>query len=1253
MKLKNLLILGAMLVVGSASAEIVDGVRQAPKVPKPNVTAQEIKWGETMYMFNVDAGQFFLGANDWNTRASVGRKGYKVYMDQYIADGATAWDGKQIYWRDSVETQSAIKHVWMADDGGNMWVDNSNEANRLFDLIPQGNNVYRLAPGAGNPSWNSGTYPNVYVGATNAHKLGANTRLYWNISPEKEGAQLDWIFVSPAEYEAALEDYTAAWVVYDSLANVYNVAQALKVKIDEAKSKGIDVAAQEALYLNESSAVEDMEAASEAIDKALYDWGLANATWENPASMTSLITNASYDDNKNDGWSGTAPGFQSFNNAEHYNKTFDSYQDLKDVPAGLYSVKVRGFFRPGSTESAYVDFVNGTNNVVMAYAYTSADSLFSAIPNIYAGSTTEKIGVGTETSAKAADGKSWYVPNNMEAAAAYFADAERGPKYDASVLVAVTDGKLRIGLKHDKTTSGTDWVIWDMWRLEYHGTKPEAYAGAAKALAEAVMNKYDGVEAKMSVGLLDSYKATLSGITASDAATLAAAQNTVDEAVAEVQDNIDGWKEYEALVTKANEVRGDPSYSPSAAMTTMAGYAMRQAPAILKALALTTEELLAEVKKFNDMIETAIRESLKVDSDVTNMFLVNAKFDNKADGKNDGKGWEGKWTDINGPENNPVMEIYGGWDVVDPDWDVYQIVKDAPQGVYEISLNGFFRAGENPDAYAAYEKSLQTGQEVISHASVYVNNNKSALKNVYSEPVKCGELYSAEKVYGPTPWLPVEGDSTGNWYPNGMYDAGVAFAAGMYKSSAHGLVAREGDELRIGVVAKGMILREWVIFDNFQMIYRGKQVKYVKPHLQEAIVAAGENLKKPMDKDTKVIVETAKANAEALLESTDENAVFDALVALYESNDSVEAASAIFDDLTKAAVSIEEAIMANSETATQQAQLNAQNLLTAISEGLNGASLTKAEAKALLAQVEKVLMDLRMPDVTNASDDTPVKFTQLLMTPNFDKDGANSTEGWTGANGGYGNGDEAKALIYEFFNKTFHIYQELKNIPNGTYRIEVSAFNRHGSSVNDYFSYQANPDTSSVYVYGMDCAGDSLTYKQPVARLAKHASLDYFSAYDFDSAYFARVDTLKNVEMGADSIVWVVNSPRGASHEFDDLERYTNTVYVEVTNGTLRLGMEKTEVAKGDTKVAWDGYGMKHGEDWVTMDNWRLYYHGTASKFKPTSVGEVLVAAPGAPVKVEVYNLNGVRLNKPQKGVNIIRTIHADGQVTVKKRLVK
>lgn len=1239
MKLKNLLILGAMLVVGSASAEIVDGVRQAPKVPKPNVTAQEIKWGETMYMFNVDAGQFFLGANDWDTRASVGRKGFKVYMDQYIADGATAWDGKQIYWRDSVVKHSNIMHVFMADNGGNMWVDNSSAADRLFDLLPQGNNVYRLAPGAGNPSWNSGTYPNVYVGTTNAHKPGADTRLYWNISPEKEGAQIDWIFVSPAEYEAALEDYTAAWVVYDSLANVYNVAQALKVKIDEAKSKGIDVAAQEALYLNESSAVKDMEAASEAIDKALYDWGLANATWENPASMTSLITNASYDDNKNDGWSGTAPGFQSYNNAECYNKTFDTYQELKDVPAGLYSVKVRGFFRPGSTESAYTDYVNGTNNVVMAYATTATETATAAIPNIFAASTTEKLGVGTETSAKDADGTEWFVPNNMQAAGAYFADAERGPKYDASVLISVTDGKLRIGIKHEKTTSGTDWVIWDMWRLEYHGAKPEAYAGATKTLVDAVLNKYDGRETEMTVGLLDTYKATLNGVTASDAESLIAAQNTIEAAVAEVQTNIDGWVKYEEEIKRGNGTRNNTSFSPSTQMSEMARYVTRQAPGILSAKTLSTEELLAEIAKLTKLIDDAIRNSLVVNSDVTDMFLVNAKFDNKADGKNDGQGWEGNWTDINGPENNPVMEIYGGWDKVEPDWDVYQIVKDAPQGVYEISLNGFFRAGEHPDAYAAYEKSLQTGQEVTSHASVYVNNNKSALKNVYSEPVKCGELYSAEKIYGPTPWLPVEGDSTGYWYPNGMYDAGVAFAAGMYKSSAHGVVANQGDELRIGVVAKGMIMREWVIFDNFQMVYRGKQAQYVKPHLQEAIDAAAVTLTQPTTKDAKEGLEEAKAYAESVINGEDGEALFDALVKIYAANDSVEASAEVFEKLTEAANDISDAIMAYEETATQAAKTNAMTLLDEISVGLNASSLTKAEAEALLARVDKVIFDLKMPDVTHASDGTPVEFTHFIQTPDFEDGGANSTAGWIGATGNAGNDDTQKgALAYEFYQKTFDIYQDLNFLPNGTYRIEVSAFNRHGNSVQDYESYQLNPDSSSAYVYGMDCTGDSLTYKSSVTRLAAHAAMNYISEYGLNQGDFAGVDTLDIVEPGADSITWVPNNMVGAVTLFADFEYYKNTVYAEVTNGALRIGMKK------DVQVA---------NDWVILDSWRLYYHGTASQFKPTSVGEVLVAAPGAPVKVEVYNLNGVRLNSLQPGVNIIRTIHADGQVTVKKRLVK
>lgn len=1219
MKLRNLLVLGALLFAGSASAAIVDGVRQAPETPKANVTAQEIKYGEAMYMYNVGAGQFFLGANDWNTRASVGKKGYKVYIDQYVAEGATEWDGKQFYWRDSVETQSAIKHVFMDNEGGDMWVDNSTKENRLYNLVPQGNNVYRITPGTNNPSWNCLTYPDVYVGAVNANAVGGNTRLFWNVSPATEGAQIDWIFVSVEEYNAALEDYTAAWAVYDSLVSVYNVAQTLKGKIDEAKSKGIDVAAQEAVYLDETSAVKDIEAASSAIDKALYDWGLTNASWENPSNMTSLITNASYDNNKNDGWSGTAPGFQSYNNAEHYNKTFDTYQDLKDVPAGLYSVKVRGFFRPGSTESSYNDYINGTNNVVMAYATTATGTATDAIPNIFSGSSTEKLGVGTETTATAADGTVWYVPNNMQAAGAYFADAERGPKYDASVLISVTDGKLRIGIKHEKTTSGTDWAIWDMWRLEYHGAKPEAYAGATKSLVDAVLNKYDGREAEMTVGLLDTYKATLSGVTASDAESLVAAQTTIDAAVTEVQTNIDGWVKYEAEIKRGNETRNRTDLSSSTQMSQMAAYVARQAPSILSKKALSTEELLAEVAKLTQMIEDAIRASLVLDSDVTDMFLVNANFDNKADGKNDGQGWEGKWTDINGPSNNPVMEIYGGWDKVDPDWDVYQIVKDAPQGVYEVSLNGFFRAGEHADAYAAYENSLTTGQEITSHASVYVNNNKSAFKNVYSEPVQCGELYSATEIYGPTPWLPVAGDSTGYWYPNGMYDAGVAFAAGMYKSSAHGIVANQGDELRIGVVAKGMIMREWVIFDNFRMIYRGKQAKYVQPHLQEAIDAAAVTLTQPMAKDAKALLEEAKAAAEAVINSSDGDELFNALVAIYAANDSVEASADLFAELKNAAEQLQNAMMIYESTATDEAMAAATDLFTQMMVGVEASALTKEEAQALLGQVDKVINELILGNYKNASDDNVMDFTALLASPSFeDETGAGSAAGWTGADGALGSGG------YEFFQKTFDLYQELKNIPNGTYRIEVSAYERIGSSVDDYKTYKAAKDTATTYLYA-GSAGDTIETK--VARLASGAFLSN-DAMGIEGC--AKVDSLQNVELGADSLYWVANSMASAMTMFNDYTQYANTYYITVNDGTLRLGIKKE---------------VQNTGDWVMMDNWKLYYHGTNSIY---TVEEV-IGTDAAVVKREIFTLGGAQVGKLQQGVNIIRNTHADGTVTVKK----
>ena len=120
--IKKLLIMSALcLTVTSAMAEIVDGVRQRPAATWIDTDFQT---EEVYYLYNVGARQFFCGANDWSTRASVSPTGYKVKLFD-MGDGTYELT-------DSVETQSAWKSTFSTADGGAIWVDNSTETYRFW-----------------------------------------------------------------------------------------------------------------------------------------------------------------------------------------------------------------------------------------------------------------------------------------------------------------------------------------------------------------------------------------------------------------------------------------------------------------------------------------------------------------------------------------------------------------------------------------------------------------------------------------------------------------------------------------------------------------------------------------------------------------------------------------------------------------------------------------------------------------------------------------------------------------------------------------------------------------------------------------------------------------------------------------------------------------------------------------------------------------------------------------------------------------
>ena len=188
-----------------------------------------------------------------------------------------------------------------------------------------------------------------------------------------------------------------------------------------------------------------------------------------PFDLTYMLVNPTLDETA-DGWTGGAT--VSYGCAEFYQKTFDFSQTVKNLPAGTYAFYAQGFQRPGSSSTAYQDYKAG-NNKVSAVIYAGAKN--EKLAHICDTILSRKVGKGNETAV--ASGK--YVPNNMQAASAYF---QKG-MYENQVLgsVATNGGSLKVGLKSTSMPTSY-WAIFDNFRLYYYGSKTAEEVTAIKTL---------------------------------------------------------------------------------------------------------------------------------------------------------------------------------------------------------------------------------------------------------------------------------------------------------------------------------------------------------------------------------------------------------------------------------------------------------------------------------------------------------------------------------------------------------------------------------------------------------------------------------------------------------------------------------------------------------------------------------------------------------------------------------------------------
>ena len=1248
MKFRKLLVLGALLITSSVAKAVDANVWPKPTIAAPEVTSfTTYEVGKTVYLYNVASHLFFTSGNDWGTRASL------IYATNGNGSGATTGeaicgvtveftqtDEAKAMGDDVVELKSFVPKYneirsAFADGATSIWTDNNSNANRFWKVTAK-DNYYLIS--------NVITEPDKFLGWEGEF---TDTRL--NLIDEAAGTQ--WKMVEEAAYNdwlAAVEANGVSIDAFNAAVAIYNAAMRLKEVLVEAEAIGAEVTAELAVYNNTNSTLDELNAAitsaEAAIEKRKQEQAQSeyeNATVENPVDVTSLfVKNPSYENNKNDGWEGSTPGFQSYTNAEFYQAVFDTHQSMTGLREGIYMLALQAFYRPGWGDgTGYTAYVNKDQQIydVKMYANSGSNQFTKPIVTAYEGAG-EKVGQGSETAVPTADGSTIYIPNDMNSAAGYFA---AGRYYNSTLFEAEADNTITIGLKNSKSVAG-NWVIYDNWKLIYMGAGDDAY----KSLATAVSNSlpdYSNLDESVvyTQSVLDAYlaaKDALANTTGKDA--IKAAIATAKEAAAAIELNIELWQKYQDLCKRAMQVAANEEYNESA-RESLADYEMDLADN-LNARILTNEELQALCDEIEAAIDNAIR-TPKDGADITDQYLVNAGFDT-----NDDTGWIGRGsiTDI----AHSAAEAYQK----NP-FDLYQEVKNAPIGVYEISLQGFYRAGSNDDAWPAYRDAGNKPGVIPAQAWVYLNQKQTELNNCYDVQVLPYNTYDLTEGYNYLPDMvpyglyDAAGDSIKNadgdvvYVPNNMSQAQDAFMKGYYTKSALGLVAKEGDPLRIGI--KGNLGSScWAIWDNFRLIYRGFKADVVREVLVEEMEKVESYKSLLIGKNVRDIIDQKLAAAEAVKNAENGKEMFSALTELFTVGDTVRASEAIFAELETAYEKLTAAIL--DSKASNETILQATNLQNDIYNNVfviepADVQWTDEKATEAIGEIDQMIKNLSIPDgMEKANDENPMDVTTIIKNPTYD-DGNNID--WTlDANPGFNSG------VIEVYNANFNEYQDIDLPAAGTYEVGVQGFYRYGFADKEYETYTANPEENNNMLLYVKIGDEETTV--PMPRLASDGSEEYTSHTVKDGKFVAGDDLTAGNEWmwswmtdpvaAEDSTsatgIRIINGMIPVASKFAEGKFAQSLTFKIAEPGTVRIGLKK--------EIQMDG-------NWCIWDSWKLTYFGANSSRPVTGIDAAF--SNGQVVRTEFFNLSGARINAPRSGVMIIKQTMADGTLKVRKVVVK
>lgn len=994
-------------------------------------------------------------------------------------------------------------------------------------------------------------------------------------------------------------DATAAELkeVYDLLLPKYKLKKLMNAVLADCPEVSLDEATEvyenpDATAKNYTDAYTKLEAAYKEAMKTKVDWGSASV--DAPIDLTEkFVVNPNFDGIKFDGWlgSGFGAGGSVDECAERYNMDFDTYQKISGLHEGVYLFSCQGLYRPGAGDAAIENaLANGdVAKQVRIYAQAGEENReFNTPVHHY----LDGIEPGDDSMGGAkitVNGESYYVPDSMKDAVRFF----KGGKYGNNVVAFfLKEGEdVQLGVKKVGATIGADWGLFDTFKLKYIGNTADAY--------QVIMNNYisalpvhSGDEELVTYALAEDYE------NAKEIPQYVAVTNDADlmDKIAwweakldEINENLAAWKSLDEAVTVARGVLGDEFIDKEAQAVEALANVVNTANNEMYELRLGTEEVKALVAQLDTMRIEAMK-CFGDGSDFTN-YIKNAGMDSA-------EGWNGNPT-----INAKCGEKYG----VNGDFDVYQEVEGVPAGLYEIKVQGFFRQYRDDtggDLYKAWKNAhdangnLREDLEVLSF--VYMNDSKTPMESVYKYPHEITldadnkevcEFFGAGTGYGTDETHSVA-------YPNNMVTAATSFAAGEYSSIAYGLVAKEGDKMRIGV--KGHLGgSDWAIFDNFKLTYRAKNPEIIVKLLEDLLPSINTDVIAGSD----VIADALQTiNDAQYAESNDEK--FDALAKCYSINTKLEASAKNFENLADKLIALSTAIGDADGICSEETVENAITLYSEIEAGAGNAgeniaaSYTDAQAIEAIAAIDDMIEKLAIPNFDAASDDNPLDVTKaflkdadfegLKVTTESNNKNKGTFGAWNFEKAG-GNGPALGTTACEFWMENpsqmqFNLNQMLQNpnaeLPAGTYVLTVKA----GNSFN---TLAPNEDaTGGAFLYA-EVEGDDVFHCTNI--IPQEDAATVFAEYE---VVFRVTEPGQKVKVGVKNV------------------------------GTMPAR-------------------------WIVMDDFALQFYGPDSERElsgDATASEVVVKDLAKSKKVAgIYTINGAKVNALQKGINIV--VLEDGTV--------